>query len=103
MSTSIDARTVVITLPDATVAHAFARILEMRGHHAFVASGFDEALEYAPFDVIVGEFGLPARHAGLSIDELTHALRALGNDPMVVAIAGEPSDRDLQDLSLIHI
>ncbi|MEL6715371.1 MAG: ATP-binding protein [Planctomycetota bacterium] len=89
-------RTVVLALSDPTVSHAFARILDLRGHRAFVADSMYEVIESDAFDVLVGEFGLPARSAGVPMDEIVVALRALGHDPVTVALANEPSDRDLQ-------
>lgn len=91
-------RTVLIALADVTVAHAFARILEMRGHHAFVATHFAEAVESAPFDVLIVEFGAGARGSGLGADELVGTLRGLGHDPITLAVANAPTDRDLQTM-----
>lgn len=89
-------RRVMIALADTTVAHAFARILQMRGHEAEVATGFADAIAAVACDVLVGEFGAGVRGTGLDAVDIIRAVRETGGDPMVIVVATDPTDRDLQ-------
>lgn len=94
---ALDPRRVMIALADTTVAHAFARILEMRGHEAAVATSFAEAAHATErFDVLVGEFGEGVRGTGLDAVDVLRCIRAEGGDPVALVVASRPTDRDLQ-------
>lgn len=86
-------RTVVLALGDATVAHAFARILEIQGHVAAVVDSVEAAIESGPCDVFVGELGLERLDGAWVLD----AMRAVGQDPKCVLIA------DGQQIDAAHL
>lgn len=83
-------RTVVLALDDLTIAHAFARILEERGHEVHVAGTLLEALEVDVQDVLVAD--LDGGIDGLS---LAGDLRACHARAAFVLLATNPSDEEL--------
>ncbi len=85
------AEDIVLALNDATVAHAFARILETHVGHARVVGSLLEALESTTSGVLVAEFGDLDSSAAIDGLELLEDLHALGLHPPTVLVATRPS------------
>lgn len=91
-------RSVLFVLEDVTVAHAFARIAESRGHVCAVASSVEECLTTAPPDVLVAELGGPRCEADhVDGPALVETMRTLGHDPHTVLIASADAPGEAYD------
>ena len=85
-------RCVLLALSDATVAHAFARILDGRSHSSIVAESTLEALESEPTDTFIADLtSLPAGDFNLGGLDLLEDLQSFGLFPHAIMIVAESS------------
>lgn len=90
--TITDSLTVLLAMEDATVAYAFASLLEANDLQAATANCYADALALAGCDVVVAEFGGPA--GALDGLELVERIRAAGLNPYIVLVGINPSHDD---------
>ncbi|MEM9381478.1 MAG: ATP-binding protein [Planctomycetota bacterium] len=97
-------RSVVFAMNDRTAGHAFASILDARGHVCATAESLIEAVETSDCDVLVAEFG-DSSTSSPPIDglELLAHLRGSAHRPYTILVARDATPEDYRQAILLGV